>query len=240
MTIEVGVAHSWARRPQAGLTGYRDAMTNEGPACRPEVLAEYDFRGTRDDCTELLLNGVQLHRESVTYGIWHALSLEERALAITGEASPYDIWEREREALLVRQFQMLHRADASVAHPPTDSFVTQRLANFGYAIWVSGGRAVGYMALCDGTSEAATWDGVYESLTNVWVAHAHRRGGVATALLRFVNERPDVDISRLIRPFSAAGAAWAQAELPHLIHEPGRNDPCLCGSGKKYKRCCGA
>jgi uncharacterized protein len=20
---------------------------------------------------------------------------------------------------------------------------------------------------------------------------------------------------------------------------PGRNDPCLCGSGKKYKRCCG-
>lgn len=22
--------------------------------------------------------------------------------------------------------------------------------------------------------------------------------------------------------------------------EPGRNDPCLCGSGKKYKKCCGA
>ena len=21
--------------------------------------------------------------------------------------------------------------------------------------------------------------------------------------------------------------------------EPGRNDPCRCGSGKKYKRCCG-
>ena len=21
---------------------------------------------------------------------------------------------------------------------------------------------------------------------------------------------------------------------------PGRNDPCLCGSGRKYKRCCGA
>ena len=21
---------------------------------------------------------------------------------------------------------------------------------------------------------------------------------------------------------------------------PGRNDPCPCGSGKKYKRCCGA
>jgi uncharacterized protein YecA (UPF0149 family) len=22
--------------------------------------------------------------------------------------------------------------------------------------------------------------------------------------------------------------------------EPGRNDPCSCGSGKKYKKCCGA
>ena len=22
--------------------------------------------------------------------------------------------------------------------------------------------------------------------------------------------------------------------------EPGRNDPCPCGSGKKYKKCCGA
>jgi len=21
--------------------------------------------------------------------------------------------------------------------------------------------------------------------------------------------------------------------------EPGRNDPCSCGSGKKYKKCCG-
>lgn len=22
-------------------------------------------------------------------------------------------------------------------------------------------------------------------------------------------------------------------------HQPGRNDPCTCGSGKKYKKCCG-
>ena len=22
-------------------------------------------------------------------------------------------------------------------------------------------------------------------------------------------------------------------------NEPGRNDPCPCGSGKKYKKCCG-
>jgi len=27
--------------------------------------------------------------------------------------------------------------------------------------------------------------------------------------------------------------------LPSPAHKPGRNDPCPCGSGKKYKRCCG-
>ena len=47
---------------------------------------------------------------------------------------------------------MLHRADGTVTHPPTDAFVTHALANFGYAIRVSEGRAVGYMTLCDGTT----------------------------------------------------------------------------------------
>jgi uncharacterized protein YecA (UPF0149 family) len=26
----------------------------------------------------------------------------------------------------------------------------------------------------------------------------------------------------------------------HAQQTPGRNDPCPCGSGKKYKKCCGA
>jgi len=26
----------------------------------------------------------------------------------------------------------------------------------------------------------------------------------------------------------------------HAETAPGRNDPCPCGSGKKYKKCCGA
>lgn len=118
--------------------------------------------------------------------------------------------------------------------------MTHALGNFGYAIRVSEGRAVGYMTVCDGTDDPATWDGAYESLTNIWVAHDHRRSRVATALLDFVQKRPDVAISHLARPFSPAGAAWALAELPHLVTEPGRNDPCPSGSGRKYKCCCGA
>jgi preprotein translocase subunit SecA len=33
----------------------------------------------------------------------------------------------------------------------------------------------------------------------------------------------------------------AQAQSPFVRHQPkiGRNDPCFCGSGKKYKHCCG-
>ncbi len=28
-------------------------------------------------------------------------------------------------------------------------------------------------------------------------------------------------------------------EQAHSEHSVGRNDPCPCGSGKKYKKCCG-
>ena len=33
----------------------------------------------------------------------------------------------------------------------------------------------------------------------------------------------------------------AHAPRPYVRAEPkvGRNDPCVCGSGKKFKKCCG-
>ena len=31
-----------------------------------------------------------------------------------------------------------------------------------------------------------------------------------------------------------------RVETMHRVATPGRNDPCSCGSGKKYKKCCGA
>ena len=31
-----------------------------------------------------------------------------------------------------------------------------------------------------------------------------------------------------------------QEPQPIASSKPGRNDPCPCGSGKKYKKCCGA
>jgi Transposase len=70
----------------AGSSGYRHAMTQEDLVYRPEVLAEYGFLGTPDDLMEELRNGMQLHREGVSYAIWHALTPEERAIAVSGQA----------------------------------------------------------------------------------------------------------------------------------------------------------
>ena len=39
---------------------------------------------------------------------------------------------------------------------------------------------------------------------------------------------------------NAAKAAGGKNRTPvRAAKKPGRNDPCPCGSGKKYKKCCG-
>lgn len=32
---------------------------------------------------------------------------------------------------------------------------------------------------------------------------------------------------------------YKRSKIVHVKKKPGRNDPCPCGSGKKYKKCCG-
>lgn len=32
---------------------------------------------------------------------------------------------------------------------------------------------------------------------------------------------------------------WKRLHTPVIVEKTGRNDPCPCGSGKKYKKCCG-
>lgn len=38
---------------------------------------------------------------------------------------------------------------------------------------------------------------------------------------------------------SATAIEQAPTELPLPARKVGRNEPCPCGSGKKYKKCCG-
>ena len=42
-----------------------------------------------------------------------------------------------------------------------------------------------------------------------------------------------------IRQMNASRGETRQSGTIRLKKEPGRNDPCPCGSGKKYKNCCG-
>ncbi len=64
------------------------------------------------------------------------------------------------------------------------------------------------------------------------------------------NDTPTISTQRLN---DFADAVWAiydlrelwrnigpRVETVHVGDKPGRNDPCPCGSGKKYKKCCGA
>lgn len=42
--------------------------------------------------------------------------------------------------------------------------------------------------------------------------------------------------------YYVAGEHDIQGNVPHVVPKSarvGRNDPCLCGSGRKYKKCCG-
>ena len=86
------------------------------------------------------------------------------------------------------------------------------------------------------------------------VAQGGNRGGLVTALVVFVVYA----LWNPPRPYRRHG--WGHAgqavdhslgkssgspvfELPDEGRRPaevGRNDPCPCGSGRKYKRCCGS
>ena len=49
--------------------------------------------------------------------------------------------------------------------------------------------------------------------------------------------KPAVDTAQL--QTNAAESTAAPHTAPKAAKTPGRNDPCPCGSGKKYKNCCG-
>jgi preprotein translocase subunit SecA len=69
------------------------------------------------------------------------------------------------------------------------------------------------------------------------------------AQIRGVEERRRQPVRRAVRaykPEASAAAAGGPAEPAKTVQtrrsteKVGRNDPCPCGSGKKYKRCCGS
>ncbi|MDQ6782525.1 MAG: DUF1841 family protein [Actinomycetota bacterium] len=62
-----------------------------------------------------------------------------------------------------------------------------------------------------------------------WYASDRGDARQASRLLERLDDDPDEDRTMLLRGYSSASVAGA---------EVGRNDPCPCGSGRKYKQCC--
>ncbi|MBR5445570.1 MAG: SEC-C domain-containing protein, partial [Clostridia bacterium] len=66
-------------------------------------------------------------------------------------------------------------------------------------------------------------------------------------MLLSVMPKPQVELKRVevAKPVSEGFAGGGDKTLPkkpvvNKTEKVGRNDPCPCGSGKKYKKCCGA
>jgi hypothetical protein len=79
-------------------------------------------------------------------------------------------------------------------------------------------------------------------ITTRRVANASGRSG-HHLLEALKSSRPDLDSllaqrHRVLRRLFRRALGGATRRLTNKM--PGRNDPCACGSGKKYKRCCGA
>ena len=47
----------------------------------------------------------------------------------------------------------------------------------------------------------------------------------------------DLDLEELKKQMP--GMVFQMGDAPEKGKKPGRNDPCPCGSGRKYKNCCG-
>ena len=116
---------------------------------------------------------------------------------------------------------------------------------------------VGIEIDADRTGRATAWERVVES------------GGEASAAVNTILAMSDIDhgrsdltedavdeidrtASELIPNFVRVLNAWTKSRGPRLARPPapqgpaffgrkaGRNEPCPCGSGRKYERCCGA
>ena len=48
-----------------------------------------------------------------------------------------------------------------------------------------------------------------------------------------------VNVTQVLERTLAEGAQAEKARASKPMKKPGRNDPCPCGSGQKYKKCCG-
>jgi uncharacterized protein len=115
--------------------------------------------------------------------------------------------------------------------------------------------AIGFMYAVENWPEewAAPHDGEAARALNDALEYIVTLAEGDTGLLRMPHPKESLVPPSLQRLLNFADALWAAYSLRALwrsigarpacvqrLATPGRNDPCSCGSGKKYKKCCGA
>jgi preprotein translocase subunit SecA len=77
---------------------------------------------------------------------------------------------------------------------------------------------------------------MFEEMTN-----GIREGTVDFVLKARIRKEQPIERKETVKITSTSGASdgTVKKEPKKAEKKPGRNDPCPCGSGKKYKNCCG-
>ena len=73
------------------------------------------------------------------------------------------------------------------------------------------------------------YDGMLESIKRDTVRY----------ILTAVPKPTEMKREQVAKPINTGGDGSLAKQPVRAKKEPGRNDPCPCGSGKKYKHCCG-
>lgn len=159
-------------------------------------------------------------------------------------ANPASPFETERQAKQATSLVMAHHTAVARAlragrgHYAAIYDIDTRLDDTLWEIWIGGfARA---MAL-----RPASWDSIAVADPATHAALAGLRALIAIADRTSGMTKPEIDtLSRdapdLIPTWIDDLHAWRTPRPAPTPGKTGRNDPCPCGSGKKYKKCCGA
>jgi len=99
----------------------------------------------------------------------------------------------------------------------------------------------GYIA--DGNNIARRLEGITDRIMDE--ANDEDHWGIGKSLLKEA-ENKNIDftdknqLESFIKEYNKEKGGLYQPAIAKKADKPGRNDPCPCGSGKKYKKCCGA
>ncbi len=87
---------------------------------------------------------------------------------------------------------------------------------------------------------------IVSSLLKIEIKSAEETGGIPASRKKLNFRQPDIVAEQnrkqreRMQAAASGGGNREQKQQPIVKpEEPGRNDPCPCGSGEKYKRCCG-